>query len=158
MPNGLVKGLVSLLPGVLDTLGGITGLDVLKKAADALKGVPPEKRLELELAIMQHERELRSLALAEMQTEIQAKVDLMKAELAQEDKYVSRARPTGLYISYLVSLGLAAAVIAGVRIDTAAILTLLGPLMGFSGWYAYNRTREKLNGNNTQFNQTHRMV
>ena len=60
-----------------------------------------------------------------------------------EDKYVSRARPTGVYVSYLVALGFSGALIAGVQIDPTAILTLIGPLIGGSAFYTHKRTQEK---------------
>ena len=136
-PLKLLKGALKIAADVtgLDTIGDIIGI------FDAGNMTP-----EQQTALANHEIQLKELALRELETEIAAKVDLMKTEILSEDAYVRRARPTGLYISYIVSAGLAAALVFGVEVDAAAILTLIGPLMGFSGWYTYNRTKEKMNG------------
>ncbi len=60
-----------------------------------------------------------------------------------EDRYVSRARPTGVYVAYLVCSGFALALILGVKIDPTAMLILIGPLIGGSAFYSHNRTKEK---------------
>jgi len=87
----------------------------------------------------------------------QSLVDLELAAIRSEDRYVRRARPTGLYIAYTVT-GLLAVVqsalliIAAVKgapvvlIDTGVIVTMLLPLYGNAAYYQYNRTQEKLNG------------
>ena len=84
-------------------------------------------------------------------------VSLELAALQSGDKYVRRARPTGLYIAYTVT-GLLALVqsalliLAAVQntdviwIDSGAIATMLLPLYGNAAWYVYNRTKEKMNG------------
>ena len=133
---------LNLLKGAARALGDAFGVDVGAILGLDEKDLTPEQRA----ALANHEVALRELAFRELETEITAKVDLMKTEIKSEDAYVRRARPTGLYISYVCSLGLVTAVVLGVDIDPGAILTLLGPLMGFSGWYTYNRTKEKVNG------------
>ena len=131
---------LKLLKGAAKIIGGALGIDV----AGALEAFDSDDLSpELQVQLQQYELSLRQLARDELKDEIDAKVDLMKTEIESGDPFVRRARPTGLYISYLVSLGLAAALIFGVDLDPAAVLTLIGPLMGFSGWYTYNRTQEK---------------
>ncbi len=136
---------LKLLGGAAKILGSVFGVDLsaIEKALEK-DDLSPQQRVMLQ----DHTIRLKELALEEVQTEVNAKLELMKAELEQEDKFVKRARPTGLYVSYLVSLGLAVALIAGADIDPAAVLTILGPVMGFSGWYTYQRSQEKLNDKN----------
>lgn len=136
---------LKLLKGALKIAADVTGLDTVTDIIGLFDGdnLTPEQQN----ALANHEIRLKELALQELETEISAKIDLMKTEIKSEDAYVRRARPTGLYISYIVSVGLAAALIVGQDVDAAAVLTLIGPLMGFSGWYTYNRTKEKMNGN-----------
>lgn len=130
---------LKLLKGAAKLIGSAVGIDV----AGAIEALENDPSPQAQAALQQYELQMRELSLVELKTEIDAKVDLMKTEIKSEDAFVRRARPTGLYISYLVSMGLAGALIAGVEIDAAAVLTLIGPLMGFSGWYTYNRTQEK---------------
>ena len=133
---------LKLLKKAAEVLGGAVGIDI-KGALDALDDSPDPQ---VQAALQQFEVQMKELALEELQTEIDAKVDLMKTEIQSQDAFVRRARPTGLYISYIVSVGLATALILGQEVDAAAVLTLIGPLMGFSGWYTYNRTQEKKSG------------
>ena len=132
---------LKLLKGAARLVGSAVGIDV----EGAIRAFEDDPSPEAQAVLAQLDVQLRELALEELQTEINAKVDLMKTEIKSEDAYLRRARPTGLYISYLVSVGLAGALIAGVEMDAAAVLTLMGPLMGFSGWYTYNRTQDKKN-------------
>jgi hypothetical protein len=137
---------LKLLPSVLRTIAKITGLP-LGDAATALEGakITPEQQLALQESLERHEQAMKALSIDEMKTAMSESL----AMIASPDKYVSRARPTGLYIFYGVSGGIAAAMIFGVHIDATAILTILGPLAGVSGTYVYQRTQEKLgrNGN-----------
>ena len=137
MPDFLKK-LLGGLAKEIPVVGGLVS-DLLMKTDEELAKLPPEQRVNFEL-------QLKQLSLQEFQTEINAKVDLMKAELAQEDKYVKRARPTGLYIFYVAALTVTVALVAGVSMDTGAILTILGPLGGYGGWYSFNRSQDKRNG------------
>lgn len=132
---------LKLLKGAAELVGGALGLDV-KGALDAVLDNPTPEQ---EAKLLEFETRMRELALQELQTEIDAKVALMTAEIGSEDAFVRRARPTGLYISYLVIAGLVTAVIYGVQIDVGEILSLTGPIMGYSGWYAYNRSQDKKN-------------
>jgi hypothetical protein len=132
---------IKLLKGAAKLVGGAVGIDV-EGALDAIMDNPtPEQEAQLQ----QFEVQMKELALKELETEIDAKVELMVTEIKSEDAFVRRARPTGLYISYLVMTGLAAALVAGVDIDATAILTLVGPLMGYSSWYSHNRSSDKKN-------------
>jgi hypothetical protein len=133
---------LKLLKAAAKVVGGAVGIDV-EGALDAISNDPsPEQQA----ALQAFEVQMRELALRELETEIDAKVALMTAEIVSEDAFVRRARPTGLYASYLVILGLVVATIAGAQIDVGEVLALTAPIMGYSGWYAYNRTQDKKNG------------
>jgi hypothetical protein len=134
---------LKLLKGAAKVIGGAIGIDV-EGALEALSDNPDP---EVQAALQQYEVQMRELSLKELQTEIDAKVGLMTAEIKSEDAFVRRARPTGLYMSYLVIAGLVAATIAGVTIDVGEIIALTAPIMGYSGWYSYNRSQDKKNGN-----------
>jgi len=138
--------LLKLLPTVLRTVGKVVGIDIFDKAADAITGVQltPEQQAALEQAMLVHEREMRALSIEEMRTVMSESL----AMISSSDKYVARARPTGLYIAYLCTLALVVALVAQVKIDPAAILTLMGPLFGAQGYYMHLRTKEKMNGGN----------
>ena len=133
---------LKLLKGGAKILGDLVGIDI----AGALEELSNDPSPKAQAALQQFDLRMRELSIQELQDEMDAKVDLMKTEIKSEDAWVRRARPTGLYISYLVSLGLAGALIAGIDIDAAAVLTLLGPLMGFSSFYTHQRTQEKKAG------------
>lgn len=142
---------LKLLGAAAKTIGRVFGVD-LGAIEEALSSgnLTPEQRA----ALMEHEVELKRLAMEEMRTEIEAKVDLMKAEIASEDPYVKRARPTGLYVFYgvtIVQVAVVSAVILfGIKVDylalSAAFGSITGPLAGYSGWYAWNRSKDKENG------------
>ena len=135
--------LLSLLPGVLKTAAKLLGLDI-ESAAKAIVGetLTPEQQVTLENGLRAHEEEMQRLSIEELKTVMSEGM----AMIASPDKYVSRARPTGLYIFYGVSASIAIGMLFGVKIDPTAILTILGPLAGVGGTYVYQRTREKLNG------------
>lgn len=141
--------LLGLLPTILKAVGKVLGIDVVKQAGDALAGaqIPPEKQVELQLALAEHEEKLKALGIEELKTVLSENL----AMIASPDKFVSRARPFGLYTACLITTGMAVAEIAGVKIDTGAIVTLIAPMWGSAAWYSYNRTQEKLanykNGN-----------
>jgi hypothetical protein len=132
---------LKLLKAAGKVIGGAVGIDI-EGAIEALENDPSP---DSQAVLAELDVRLKELALEELQTEIDAKVELMVAEIKSEDAFVRRARPTGLYISYLVMTGLAAALVAGVDIDATAILTLVGPLMGYSSWYSHNRSSDKKN-------------
>lgn len=131
--------LLTLIPGVLKTVARVLGgNDVLKQAAETLENVaiPPEKLVEMQLALQAHEEKMMALANQES-----------LAMIASEDKYVARARPTGLYLFYGCSVALIIAHIAGVKIDPTFVWSVLAPLGGTGGLYIWKRTTEKMNGN-----------
>lgn len=135
--------LLKLLPTILHTVGKFTGLEAVTKAAEALSGAPPlspEKAAELEVALGAQTVELRKVELEELR----ALLAEQTAEVQSEDRFVSRARPSGLYAFYAVSVAVAVALLAGVKIDPTAILTVIAPLAGVGGTYVVSRTREKL--------------
>lgn len=134
--------LLALLPGVLKTVGGLLGIgDKVKAVTDALTASEgsPELRAQLEQALLVHEKEMRQIDVEELKTFMSEAI----AEIQSEDKYVRRARPTGLYIFYVVSGAIAIGMLFGVHVDPTAILTILGPLAGVGGTYVYQRSQEK---------------
>lgn len=136
--------LLGLLPTILKTIGRVTGLGVLNDASDALSKaqLTPEQQATLQSELMRHEAAMKQLSIDEMKTAMSESI----AMISSSDRYVSRARPTGLYIFYGVSSAIAVGMLFGVKVDPTAILTLLAPLAGVSGTYVYQRTKEKLNG------------
>lgn len=138
--------LISLIPKVFKAAAGILGIDSVKDVVDAINNnkLTPEQRVELEQAVQEHTKEMRQLDITELK-EVMSETSLM---IQSTDKYVARARPTGLYTAYVISLGLAAALVFGVQIDATAILTLCAPMYGAQGYYMHLRTKEKMNGGN----------
>jgi len=138
-------GLLSLLPGVLKIIGKITGINLISDAGDALDKakLTPEQTVALQTALAEHEEKMAQISLDEFKTAMSEAV----AEIQSPDKYVSRARPTGLYIFYGVSAMIAVAMVVGVKLDPTAILTIVAPLAGTGGYYIHSRTQEKLAGN-----------
>lgn len=136
--------LLSLLPAALKAIAKVTGLDVVKQAGDALASAQftPEQQTELKQALMAHEAEMARLSLEDFKVAMSESL----AEIQSPDKFVSRARPFGVYAACVITSALAVALIAGVTVDTAAILTLIAPMWGQAAWYTFNRTREKMNG------------
>jgi len=137
--------LLGLIPGILRTIASITGLSPVKEAADAIQNaqLSPEKLAELQEALQRHELAMKALSVDELKTAVSESV----AMITSPDKYVSRARPSGLYAAYAISTALAVALVFGVKIDAAAILTLMGPMYGAASVYVWRRTSEKLGGN-----------
>jgi hypothetical protein len=138
--------LLKLLPSILRTIVKLTGLP-LGDAATALEGaqLTPEQAAAVQEALQRHEAAMKALSVEELKAVISENV----AMVTSPDRFVSRARPTGLYIFYLITGVLAVAKILGAAIDPSAIVTILLPLGGTSGLYVYQRTQEKLgkNGN-----------
>lgn len=133
--------LISLIPKIVKTAGKVLGIDSLGDIVDALdkNRMTPEQRIALDAAMKEHEKEMLGLVLSETNLMIQS-----------DDKYVKRARPTGLYVAYAISIGLSVALIFGVKVDAAAILTICAPLYGAQGYYMHLRTKEKMNGNGSE--------
>ena len=134
--------LFSLLPGILKTVGNALGIGIFKDAASTLEKVQltPEQQVALQTALAVHEEAMAHIRLDELKTVMSESL----AEIQSSDKFVARARPAGLYLAYLVSLGLAGAMIAGIKLDPTAILTLCGPMYGAAGVYVYQRSQEKI--------------
>lgn len=136
------------LPAIIKTVGGAVGLGGPAGAlADAIAGASPEKKAELAQAIAA--LDLETLKVKAGMVDSDNKVEI--AELQSTDKYVSRARPTGLYVAYFTTLTLVLAIIAysfakGTPIPTDVILALLVPCWGHAGYYAFSRTQEKKAG------------
>jgi len=141
--------ILNLIPGILKTIGNITGIKIFGDASNALIGaqLSPEQQAQLETALQAHEAEMAQINLDSFKTAMSEAL----AEVQSTDKYVSRARPTGLYIFYLVSGAIAVGMLFGVKLDPTAVLTILGPWAGVGGTYVYQRTQEKVaalrNGN-----------
>lgn len=135
--------ILSLLPGVLKTAAKVLGVDI-EGAAKAIVGntLTSEQQASLTAGLREHEEEMKRLSIEELKVLMSEGM----AMIASPDKYVSRARPTGLYIFYGVSAAIAIGMLFGVKIDPTAVLTILAPLAGVGGTYVYQRTREKLNG------------
>jgi Holin of 3TMs, for gene-transfer release len=136
--------LFTLLPGILKTVGNVLGIGAITSAGDALAAtqLTPEQKVALQGALAQHEEAMASIDLERFKAVMAESL----AEIQSPDKYVARARPTGLYFAYAGTLAVIVATIAGVKIDSGAIITLLAPMWGQAAWYTYNRTKEKLNG------------
>lgn len=131
------------LAGVLRTIGSVVPFakapaDILAKVLDGSTALTPQEQAAVSAALAEHEKN--------MLTAFQTDADVAKVELASSDKYTSRARPTGLYVAYLVTLALVAATVLGKHFDTGAITELILPCWGYGGYYAYSRTQEKKAG------------
>ena len=126
---------------IIKAAAGVLGIDSVKDVVDAISNnkLTPEQRLAIESATATHEKEMTELALSE--------TNLM---LQSEDKYVKRARPTGLYVAYACSIAMTITLIVGTHVDAAAILTITAPLYGAQGYYMHLRTKEKMNGNGNE--------
>jgi hypothetical protein len=136
--------LIGLLPGVLLTVGKVLGIGGLDSAADAITSatMSPDLKVKLELALQEHEAEMKRLGIEELKTVLSE----TNAMIASPDKFVARARPTGLYVAYAISVALTVSLVAGLNIDPTAVLTICGPLYGAQSLYIHSRTKEKLNG------------
>jgi len=143
--------LLKLLPGILKTIGRLTGLP-LGDAATALEKAEftPEQAAAVQEALQRHEAAMKQLSNDELRTIMSESL----AMVTSSDKFVSRARPTMLYaatgITSVLAIVIGATVARGIHIDlgaTAAISSLLVPLWGASGYYIGKRTAEKLGGN-----------
>lgn len=141
--------LLKLLPSILKTVAKITGIDVVDKAADAIAGttLTAEKQAELDQAVMQHEVEMKKLAVEEYK----ASAEVIKTEASSSDAYVRRARPTFLYIMYaaLFVNYVVGSVVHLFRQDIVPVNLPEGLLVLFgSGYlgYSYLRTKDKQNG------------
>ena len=134
--------LFSLLPAILKTVGNVLGIGVVKDAGAALASaqLSPDQQAALQTAMLAHEEAMANISLDQLKATLSESL----AEITSPDKFVSRARPTGLYVAYVGTLALIIATILSVKVDSGAIITLLAPMWGQAAWYTYNRTQEKL--------------
>src|SRR5512146_1689384 len=115
--------LLGLLPNVLRAVGKVLGIDVVKQAGDALAGatLSPEQQVAVQQALAQHEEKLRELGIKELKTALSENL----AMIASPDRFVSRARPTMLYvatgITALLSVIIGITIFRAVHIDLGAI-------------------------------------
>ena len=102
--------ILGVLPKAISTIARIVGPgrgNKLKDAADVLSEftgdvkanrIPPEQMAELEQAMMKHEAEMKRLDVEERKDAR----ELIREEGRSEDPWVRRARPTFLWLIYLV--------------------------------------------------------
>lgn len=140
--------LLKLLPAAVRLAGKVLGIDA-GKVADAIEGVPSEKRAELEAALREHDLELRRIGVEELRLALSESHTL----LTSEDKFVRRARPASLYAATVLTSFLVGVVgvlmLRGQSVEwgsIAAIANLILPLWGHAAYYTHNRTKEKMNG------------
>lgn len=147
--------LLKLLPGILKTIGKLTGLP-LGDAATTLETaqLTPEQLNAVQDALQRHEEAMKALSVDELKSTISAVMSENLAMIQSPDKFVARARPTMLYAATGITTGLALAIgitiVRDIHIDlgaTAAVLSLMTPLWGAGGYYIGQRTKEKLGGN-----------
>lgn len=137
--------LIKLLPGILKTVGQVTGLSKVQEAGEALGAAPalsPEKQAELTQALAVQTTELAKVHAEELKALLAEQIE----EVRSNDAYVRRARPTGLYAFYAVSVAVAVGLLLGEKIDPTAILTVIAPLAGTGATYIVSRTKEKIEG------------
>lgn len=137
--------LLGLIPKIIKAAAGILGVDSVKDVVDAIEGnkLTTDQRVALDAAAKQYEVEMRQIDTEQMKQFVSEAV----AEITSPDKYTSRARPTGLYMAYALSLLVAIAMIAKIPIDRALIAEIILPMYSAAGYYMFLRTKEKMNGN-----------
>lgn len=140
--------LISLIPKVVKVAASILGVDSVKDVVDALQNnkLTPEQRLALDAAEKQFEVEMRQADTEQMKQFVAEAV----AEITSSDKFVSRARPAGLYLAYFFTgIVVVAAVFGTLEKELIqSVLLLLAPFWGSGGYYMHLRTKEKMNGGN----------
>jgi len=112
-PFALLKTVISTVTG----LGQIIGGDKGKKVQEAgqivsevtrqyeTNSLPPDKRMAFETELMKHEQKLKQVALETYRLEVENLKDartVIKTALMSEDPYVRRARPTFLWLVYII--------------------------------------------------------
>ena len=142
---------MSFIGDALKVVGNFTGISTVKDAAEiVIDAIRKDPDLEKELAKI--ELEHRKLAIKEAE----GVRSLFKAEIKSEDSYIRRARPTFLYMGYILIaidlgiLSLANAISAGFggpAIPFAVLPREFYALFGtaFTG-YSIVRTIDKKNG------------
>jgi len=109
--------LFAALPGVLRLFGRIIGGDKGKKMEEVGGTIdevsnqlsegklPTEQQVALRSVIMEHEEKLKQIALEKYRLDVQdlkEARDVIKTTLRSEDPYVRRARPTFLWLIYVI--------------------------------------------------------
>ena len=86
--------LFSLLPSILKAVGSVLGIGVVKDAGAALAAaqISPEQQVALQEALLVHEKEMAQINLDTLKSLLSESL----AEIQSPDKFVARARPTGL--------------------------------------------------------------
>lgn len=135
---------LGILKGALGVIGDVTGIGILKQASAAIETIPPEKQAEIQVALLAHEAQMKQLGIDEMKIAISESLAMINSS----DKFVSRARPFGVYAASIITAGLAIAMICSIKLDTGAIVYLLAPLWGSAAYYTFSRTKEKTAGAN----------
>jgi hypothetical protein len=122
----------------------IPGLAALADGlAEKLSGATPEQQAQIQAAINAHD----SIKLEQAKLDaalIHDDDEVEKTELQSSDKFTSRARPSLLYLAGLITAAMAGAVILGRPLNTDALSYIMLPLWGHAGFYAYQRTKEKV--------------
>lgn len=137
--------LLGVLPKILQAAAKILGLDKVSDVVDALtkNSLTPEQQVALDAAAKEYSKDMRQLDIEEMKAVMSEAIAMIESP----DKYVARARPTGLYVAYAATTALCIAAILNLPLDRTLILELILPLYGAQGYYMHLRTKEKMNGN-----------
>lgn len=135
-----------IIGGLIKAVGEITGLSSVKDVVDAIIGdkLTPEQKLQLNEAAKQYSIQDRQIDTEQMKLFVSEAI----AEINSPSKFVSFARPLGLYFAYLLSILVVIGMLAHWNIDHALVAEVMLPLYGAGGYYMHLRTREKLNGQN----------
>jgi len=141
-------GIFDSILKVVKTAAGLLGVTSVKDLTAAIEGgkLTPEQRVALDAAAKQFEIENRQIDLEQMKQFVSEAV----AEINSGDKYVSRARPTGLYLAYVLSGLIVVGMLFKIAIDRALVAEIMLPMYGAGGYYMYLRTKEKMNGNGSE--------
>jgi hypothetical protein len=114
-----IAPLLSSIPSMIGAIGRIVGGEKGRKLEEAVGAMgevtqqlaagrlPPEQQAALRTAMLEHEGKLKQIALERYRLDLQDAAgarDVIKMALTSEDAYVRRARPTFLWIMYVVLL------------------------------------------------------
>lgn len=131
---------LGIIKGALGVIGDVTGIGILKDASKAIETIPPEQQAAVQTALMKHQETMESLSVDRMK----AVLAEATAEVSSSDHYTSRARPTCVYAACIITAAMAVAMIFSIKLDTGAVATIIAPLWTYAGFYAWNRTQEKI--------------
>lgn len=138
---------VKLALGVLKTGAKLIGLNlsapeggILEDAAVILERLKDSP--EMKAAMLEQEVEMKRLAIEEMRVANEEGLAMIQSQ----SRFVSWARPMGLYLFYGCCVALVIGHLAGRPIDPN-LWTVIAPLGGVGGLYTWKRTQEKMNGN-----------